>query len=389
MTDETDEHADSEPAGQVNDAATVTPRPADLKKITGDFDKLAKLGQFDFTKIAGVDHDKLGQPDFTKIAGVDHDKLAKLGQFDFTKIAGVDHDKLAKLGQFDFTKIAGVDHDKLGQFDFTKIAGSADFARLAIGNVDFSLLRGLDFSKFTGGVEFDKLTGGIDLSAFQGVDFGKLFKDLNLDFDLFYPPNWPADLDLDVATVVINDDGIPLVWVPRQAVVEQLVAALDRPARITVLLEHAEELVGDCRLVLAEVTNPTLTGQLPLARQAVEAFGAGHREAAQALATVVTETVIADAVSKKYDKVKEVVFFDPDRVPWNRLRLAAALGPIYRFYTSWWKSSGNPPPEELSRHVTVHNADVTHYSPGNALVAILLVTSVLRGIQEQQENGSP
>jgi hypothetical protein len=154
------------------------------------------------------------------------------------------------------------------------------------------------------------------------------------------------------------------------------------------LLDHASELAEDCRLVLADVDEPSLAGQLPLAKQAVEAFATGHREAAQALATVVTETVIAAALSRKYDEVKKVVRFDPDEVPWNRLRLAAALGPIYRFYTSWWPSSGRPSSVELSRHVSVHNADVTHYSPGNALVAVLLVTSVLRGIQELQEDGS-
>lgn len=126
----------------------------------------------------------------------------------------------------------------------------------------------------------------------------------------------------------------------------------------------------------------------PLAKEAVEAFAAGHGQAAQALATVVTETVIAAAVSRKYEDVKKAVIFDPDEVPWHRLRLAAALGPIYRFYTSWWPSSGTPAPEELSRHVSVHNADVTHYSPGNSLVAVLLVTSVLRGIQELQQDAS-
>jgi hypothetical protein len=190
---------------------------------------------------------------------------------------------------------------------------------------------------------------------------------------------------LDTITEVINDDGIPIVWVPRESIVEQVLAAGSRPARIAILLEHAADVASDCRAVLDEVTEPTLAGQIPLAVRALEAIADGHPEAAQALATVVTETAVAGALSGKYKEVKKVVQFDPDAVPWTRLRLAAALGPIHRFYTTWFKSWGTPAPDELSRHVTVHEADVSHYTPGNALVAVLLVTSVLRALQELQE----
>uniref|UniRef100_UPI0026100A64 hypothetical protein n=1 Tax=uncultured Modestobacter sp. TaxID=380048 RepID=UPI0026100A64 len=240
-----------------------------------------------------------------------------------------------------------------------------------------------------GAVNLDAL-GNVDLNNLRAglLDFAEVFRRVDPnDPNFFYPPNWPRDPDLARVNDVISDDGIPLVWVPRQAVVEQVLQAPDRSARIAVLLEHADELAEDCRLVLTDIFDPSLAGQLPLARRAVEAFADGHRETAMALATVVTETVIADALSRKYDDVKKEVAFDAETVPLHRLSVAAALGPIHRFYTAWFKSWGTPPPEALSRHVSVHNADVGHYTDGNALVAILLVSSVLRGIQEMQEGG--
>jgi hypothetical protein len=199
------------------------------------------------------------------------------------------------------------------------------------------------------------------------------------------PPNWPKDIDFDQVTTVIQDDGLPLVWVPRAEIVTELLASVDRAAKIEVLLSHVDELVEDCRAVLGDVSHDMLSGQQPLALKALDAFAAGHHEAAQALAVTVTETAVARALGNKYAAVKQKVLFDPELVHYTELRLQAALAPIGPFYTTWYASSGTPMPAALSRHVTVHQADEEHYTRGNATVAVLLVTSVLRALQELQE----
>jgi hypothetical protein len=199
------------------------------------------------------------------------------------------------------------------------------------------------------------------------------------------PPNWPTDIDVDDVISVIQDDGIPMVWLPRGKVIEEVLAAQDRASRVEVLVGHEDELISDCRDVLAAVDHETLDGQVPLATRAVDALEAGHYEAAQALAVVVTETAVARTISGKYNDVKKQVLFDPDLVPFTEMRLRAALAPIGPFYTTWYASSGAPAPEALSRHVTVHQADYTHFTRGNAVVAVLLVSSVLRSLQELQE----
>lgn len=310
------------------------------------------------------------------MAGLDFTGLEalRLG-IDFTGIEAEAARRAAGLlGGIDFTRFETI--RKATGMGVTGIgavfAATQAFERLGIGNIDFT---GIDARR---AADFAGLLGGID--------FAKLFDGLNItDLDGFYPPNWPSNVELDTITEVINDDGIPIVWVPRESIVEQILAAGSRPARIAILLEHSADVAADCRAVLDEITEPTLAGQVPLAVRALEAIADGHLEAAQALATVVTETVVAGALSGEYEEVQKVVRFDHNKVPWTRLRLAAALGPIDRFYTPWFKSWGTPAPEGLSRHVTVHGADVSHYTPGNALVAVLLVTSVLRAIQEWQE----
>ncbi|MEZ0167015.1 hypothetical protein AB2L27_19855 [Kineococcus sp. LSe6-4] len=202
--------------------------------------------------------------------------------------------------------------------------------------------------------------GRVDVTSFLPRLGYPAFSDLLESLRKDEPPNWDGvDIDIDLVTAIVSDDGIPLVWVPRPAIVEALLQAPDRDARVAVLLTHVEDLTEDCHSVLDDVDDATLVGQKPLAVAAVTALAKGHHEAAQALAVSVTETAVSRSLGRKYTKVKEQVLFDPDLVPWTQLRLRAALAPIYPFYTDWWPSQGEPPLEKLSRHVSVHHADVS------------------------------
>ncbi|MFG2049627.1 hypothetical protein ACGFIW_19625 [Micromonospora sp. NPDC048935] len=202
------------------------------------------------------------------------------------------------------------------------------------------------------------------------------------------PPNWPmGDPDLiEKVFSIVQDEGIPLVWVPRKEIVRQVLQAANRDERIKVLLAHRDDIIQDCRDVLAKISDGELVSQLPLATNVINAFADGHDEAAQSLAVVVTETVVSRAIDRDYKKVKNAVKIDD----WGdlsvaELRLRTALAAIGPFYAAWFPSWGTPAPTELSRHVTVHQADVGHYTAGNSLVAVMLMTSILRAIQELHE----
>lgn len=238
-------------------------------------------------------------------------------------------------------------------------------------------------------IDLTPLLPTVDLNQFlPKIDFSTLMPDFWAfleDLRRHEPSNWPPGIDFDRVVEVIRDDGLPLVWVPQAELVQAVVDAEDREARVAVLLAHVPELMQNCRGALRGVTHAMLVGPHQLAMRCVEAMENGHHEAAQALAVAVTETSVSRTLGGNYAKVKQQVLFDPDLVPYTQLRLRAALAPIHRFYTDWSPKSPHPAPEAVSRHVTVHHADPSHYTEANSLIAVLLACSVLRALQELQQ----
>jgi hypothetical protein len=270
--------------------------------------------------------------------------------------------------------------------------GAADDEHPGLSKLGFPLGFEVKPFRFAPKLNYTALFPRIEPPDFSAVlrpllsDLGKAFAPLVKRLLESLPPNWPIDIDFEMLTTVIRDDGLPLVWVPRAEIVTEVLATPDRRARVEVLISRADEVVEDCRAVLGEISHDAFSGQQPLAVKALDAFEAGHHEAAQALSVVVTETAVARAFGyKQYGDIKKAVNFDPELVHFTELRVQAALAPIGAFYAAWRPSWGKPIPEALSRHVSVHQADEDHYTREDAIVAVLLVTSVLRALQELQE----
>ncbi|RZU33404.1 hypothetical protein BKA19_3126 [Blastococcus saxobsidens] len=199
-----------------------------------------------------------------------------------------------------------------------------------------------------------------------------------------FPPNWPEDIKLGRVVEVIQQDGLPLVWVPRRSdLVASVLNAADRPARVALLVDHSDELIEDCRSVLVPVTTDRVASQLPLAPRAIDAFAAGHHEAAQALAVLVTDAALQGWITGNYEAVAEAVRFDPKEVPFTLLRLQAAVAPLDSFKKRYFGEESLPEP--LSRNVVVHYADAAHFTRANALIALLLMASILRTLQDFEE----
>lgn len=341
-------------------ADAVGPRLEELRKQVSDAARpqLADLQK----KLADA-----ARPHLADLAG----KLADAARPELSDLAG----KLA-----DAARPGLADLPKIERFQFPQLVLSQSYLddlreRLQAAQPDLSSL-------------LQKITVPVpDLSGLR-----ERLRDLTREW---LPPNWPYGLDPDLAFSVIQDEGIPLVWVPRADIVSELLDAADREERLKVLVSRADEVAEDCAAALSEVTNSELVNQVPLARRAVAAYAAGHHEAAQALAVVVVETAVSHTVKPKktpgrkssYERIAEAVKVDdPGKLSLTELRLRAALAPIGPFYVSWYPTSGDPAPEELSRHVTVHQAHIDHYTQGNAAVAVMMVASVLRGLQEMLES---
>jgi hypothetical protein len=248
-------------------------------------------------------------------------------------------------------------------------------------------------------------------SVLAGIDFGKLlpkidFSDL-LKFEpaggwerwrtTWWPPNWPRDIDRNAVQAILNDESLPLVWVPRAEIVTEMLAAATREERVAVLVARRAEVADDCRGVLADVDHPRLLGQRRLLTAAVDALANGHDEAAQALAVLVVETAVLQAAAaghidgvakhtKLYERVKDAVRVNLDEAPVWLLRVVVSLAPVAGFFAPFFPHKGDPVPEGMSRHVTVHFAFDEHYTEEHAVVAVLLMASVVRGLQQGWES---
>lgn len=247
-------------------------------------------------------------------------------------------------------------------------------------------------------------------SMLAGFDFGKFMP--KIDFSEFlrfepaggwdkwwanwWPPNWPRDIDPNAMQALLNDEGLPLVWVPRAEIVTQVLAAGSREERVAVLVARRAQVAEDCRAVLDDIAHPRLLTQRRLLEAAVDALAAGHDEAAQSLAVLVAETAVLlaaaaghiDGLADRkgiYDRVKDAVRVDLDNAPPWLLRVAASLAPVAGFFTKFHPHQGDPVPEGVSRHVTVHFAFDEHYTEEHAVVAVLLMASVVRGLQQGWE----
>ena len=103
----------------------------------------------------------------------------------------------------------------------------------------------------------------------------------------------------------------------------------------------------------------------------------------------VTESFVREWIAEKFHKVKKhVLEADPAKAkanePWipSRLRLEMMILPLLKFYDDWHPKSGMSAPTDLSRHVTAHQATDAHYTTVNALVAVMLMTSLLAGFTD-------
>jgi hypothetical protein len=127
-----------------------------------------------------------------------------------------------------------------------------------------------------------------------------------------------------------------------------------------------------------------LTESAFLAGHAVDALAEGHFEAAQALAVVVAESLIYDEFGA-YERAADVTRFDPESVALWQLRLRAAVAPVGAFYTKYYGQAGEPVPAGVSRHATVHRPGSATLSKAHSVVAVLLLTSLLRALDEEYQ----
>lgn len=198
-----------------------------------------------------------------------------------------------------------------------------------------------------------------------------------------YPPNWPPTLKLDLHLLeeIGSADGIPIVYVPRAEIVQELVAATTAQERFEVIDARGDDIAEDCENALSAATHADLNDGPDLTVAAIKTYRDGHYEAAQTLAVAVCDTYLKAMFStngSKYSKIRESLEakIEEHDVLYDALHIALPLGPAIRFLEEWHGDGATNAPSQLNRHVTSHFATRGHLHRLNATIAIMLASSL-------------
>jgi hypothetical protein len=203
----------------------------------------------------------------------------------------------------------------------------------------------------------------------------------------FSATNWTRILELG------REEGIALAWVPRMALVQALLDAPDAAAREQLLFQEETAVLDDCAACLDTITEDSAMVELAgFARQAIDICRRGGHAGAQALATNVVETIAKhhlDRVVMGKGKGKGVSnrirnrFGVPidDSIALDELRVWLVGAPLFAAYREDYDYATRD--SAFNRHGTAHCVNPNVYRPANALLSILLATSLLRLMDEE------
>lgn len=202
------------------------------------------------------------------------------------------------------------------------------------------------------------------------------------------PQNWPHPSNgenLDEFFAIL-DEGIPLAYVPRPTIVTELLEAPDYESRVGVLTSRTAEIIEDCRAALnAHPLHLDVANLRPLMEEVLSVLRLGYPASAQSLAVCISDALLHRTLqTRRYLKIiKRIESAGLDDVFYTGVyRFELALRPVISFLNDWDSLSDDPPPDRLSRTATVHGTSPEHLSEGNAVIAVMLATSLLLGVSE-------
>lgn len=229
--------------------------------------------------------------------------------------------------------------------------------------------------------QYESLLAGLRVNLKPLVDPG-LFDGLNRRL---LPPNLRSASDKITMMEVhdfVESEGIPLYLVPRADIGVRLVRASTRAARRQVLSDRFDAIVQDCTTVIDGCDDPLVATAVHFVRDGLGAVGGGHFASAQAIFTLVLDTLIMEfypdreqrrKITNRKPGSKEV----PEIIEGMGLREAYVWLPIWNAHEQFWKDKGDAVPYTFSRHASVHGASKRQYSKRNCVQVLMLVTSLI------------
>lgn len=185
----------------------------------------------------------------------------------------------------------------------------------------------------------------------------------------------------------MEETGWSLVWLPRVTLINQLLAA-DPGSRDAILLAADEEVVEDALTALSEITDPDLQWLASVVRdEAISSYRDGRYVAAQAAATVVFTALFHGPLG--FEKFNTLDDLDPRDGGFREFRLLCILRVFALALKRFDPKDTAAMPKRFNRHASAHRLSQVQYTQLNALVAIMITTSLLRELETQREMPPP
>lgn len=195
------------------------------------------------------------------------------------------------------------------------------------------------------------------------------------------PTNWPKSR-LSGMWKVLEDDGIPVVYVPRAETVRAILDGSDYESRMRVLVGHRISIADDCLAAMdRQDLHPSIADLGGLIREAQSVLAHGYFAGAQCLAVNVCDVIVRRTVEPKWKYPKIVKTIEDSGFDDELLSVALAFRPVLSFYAEYTFGDPNPP-VKLNRHRTAHEVSPDHTSEHNATIAVMLATSLALAVTD-------
>lgn len=213
----------------------------------------------------------------------------------------------------------------------------------------------------------------------------ELFRDLAQRMRGQLPANLrEIDLDWDELPPLLLEEGLPIAWVPRAALVERVFAAPTSSARRAVYGKAWAQILDDCDAVLEGCSAAELVQYVTYARKVVAGIREGHHEIAQAMTANLFDSVLRHVFEKK--SATRVQYQDPDEdlQPLDFLLHCS----IRSCYYSYNPDPGIPIPTRFGRHPSAHAVSPRQYTRINSVLAVAHLAGVLRTLDKKLSRGA-
>jgi hypothetical protein len=188
------------------------------------------------------------------------------------------------------------------------------------------------------------------------------------------PENLREVGSLDDVAQLSLDEGLPLSWVPRQEIVEALLAAKGADERRAILDDRLADILDDCEAALVDTKHEWARQ----CRAAISALRAGYDGPAQSHGANIIDSIVLRLMGRNgREYAKKRAEEGLDDLPLQLAAESLTLRPLFRAFTTWWPMSGDAPPDHFARHATAHA--IGHeglFERRHALVAVMLATSL-------------